>query len=224
MAYLGLALFAEGPTDHRFLSPLLLRAVTDVCLRYGETRLDIGDVLPLSAPEESRQASRATKVREAARANAGGFHLLFVHADGQGDPDRMRSEQVNPALDAVEELMAGEPFAGVAVIPVREMEAWALCDGDALRRAFQTTLSDEAMGVPRRPRDVEQIGDPKRALEDVYRSVVGSARRGRRLSAASFLALIGESVDLDRLREVPAFRVFHGELEGALRRLNLLRG
>ena len=33
MQYLSLALYAEGPTDYRFLSPLLQRLCEDICLR-----------------------------------------------------------------------------------------------------------------------------------------------------------------------------------------------
>ena len=36
MKYLGLALYAEGPTDHEFLSPLLLRVCEDLALRSGQ--------------------------------------------------------------------------------------------------------------------------------------------------------------------------------------------
>jgi hypothetical protein len=35
MRYLGLAIFAEGPTDYRFLPPVLRRATEDLCLRLA---------------------------------------------------------------------------------------------------------------------------------------------------------------------------------------------
>ena len=35
MHYLGLALYAEGPTDYYFLRPLLPRLCEDICLRMA---------------------------------------------------------------------------------------------------------------------------------------------------------------------------------------------
>jgi hypothetical protein len=70
-----------------------------------------------------------------------------IHADGAGDPERKRKEQAQPAIDRLYQEHA-DARRGVAVIPVRETEACAIVDGDALRSVFGTTLSDEALGLP----------------------------------------------------------------------------
>ncbi|WP_158516729.1 hypothetical protein [Scytonema hofmannii] len=49
----------------------------------------------------------------------------------------------------------------MGVVPIREMEAWALVDGDALRGAFGTVLDDSALGISTRLREVEGIFEPK---------------------------------------------------------------
>ena len=45
MRYLGLALFAEGATDHAFLRPVLRRLCADLCLEFAEQPVEIGEVL-----------------------------------------------------------------------------------------------------------------------------------------------------------------------------------
>lgn len=60
-----------------------------------------------------------------------------------------------------------------------------MVDGDALRQAFGTTLDDGKLGVPAGPHEVEKIVDPKQALDQAFRQVVGRQRR-RKKSAADF--------------------------------------
>lgn len=119
--------------------------------------------------------------------------------------------------------LAREQERTVGVVPVREMEAWALADGDALRGAFGAVLDDAALGIPIRPREVEGIFDPKVVLEQAYRNVVGQRRRGKR-KVADFFDVIGERVRLERLREVPAYQHFEQELRTALLELGYLSG
>jgi len=108
----------------------------------------------------------------------------------------------------------------VAVVPVRETEAWALADGDALRAVFGTVLEDAALGVPPHARLVETITDPKRALDSAYLLTRPSGRRAR-AGAAALLSALGQQVSLDRLRQVPSFaRTEAGVLE-ALRHLRI---
>jgi hypothetical protein len=106
-------------------------------------------------------------------------------------------------------------------VPVRETEAWALVDGDALRAAFGTVLEDERLGIPSRCREVESISDPKHVLEQAFANVMGSGRRRKR-KAAAFMDAIGERVQLTLLRQVPAFQRFEQELGAALTRLGYL--
>ena len=222
MAYLGLALYAEGPSDYRFLSPLLVRVVEDIFFERPAGMLDLGPMIELTEPDEFRGEPRASRIVEAARVAAGGFHILFVHADGSADHEQARREQVEPGLQRfLHEFPSG--YEGVAVVPVREMEAWAIADGDALRGAFGTTLSDGDLGIPLRARDIERELDPKRVLEQAYARVLGEVPRGRGKTSAAFLDLIGQTVSLRRLSELQAFQRLRTEITTALRALHIVR-
>jgi hypothetical protein len=219
--YLGLALFAEGSTDHRFLSPILRRVTEELCLRHSQEVVEIGGILELHSPPKFRERDRATRIAEAASEARGAFNILFIHTDGAGDPERARRERIDPAAQRIIEAGAGRWECPVAVVPVRETEAWTLVDGDALRAAFGTVLNDEGLGIPSRCREVESISDPKQALEQVFTHVIGSGRRRKR-KAAAFMDAIGERVQLTLLRQVPAFQRFERELGAALTRLGYL--
>jgi Domain of unknown function (DUF4276) len=221
MRYLGLALFAEGPTDYRFLPPVLRRATEDLCLRLARSTIEVQEVLRLYAPNDYRDADLATQILEAAREANGAFNILFVHTDGAGDPAAAYEQRIKPAAQRIAVELSGQQERTVGVVPVREMEAWTLADGDALRGAFGTVLDNTGLGIPMKAREVEGLLDPKQILEQAYTKVTGGKRRVRR-KAADFFDAIGERVRLKRLREVPAYQAFEEELHLALVELGYL--
>ena len=222
MRYLGLALFAEGSTDYRLLGPILHRAAENLCVSHADEEIEVGDIREIDAPKAYRDGSRATRILEAARRDIGAFHILFIHADANGDAGRARQERVDPAAQLIRQEEALTNTRGVAVVPVRVTEAWALADGDALRGAFGTTLDDEGLGLPTRPQEVEHLAEPKQVLDHALREAVGGSRR-RRHRVSTYLNAIGERVRLARLRAVPAYRRFEGDLRAALRQLGYIR-
>lgn len=213
MAYVGLALYAEGETDHSFLQPLLRRVVVELLLAHGfNNEVEVTDVQRLLFPAESPPA-RADRIRDGAVESAGMFHLLFIHADEDGEGPVANENRVQPGKAAVEAALGSNGRSVVAVIPIRETEAWALAHGETLRAVFASDRSDAEMGLPR-PSEVERCGDPKTALEHAY-SVCRSGRRPPR-RAVDFLDLLGDQVPLDRLRVLAAYRQLEEEVLAAL--------
>jgi len=220
--YLGLALFAEGPSDHLVLRPLLRRLSESICLRMARSVVEVSEVVELHTPEDQRGKSRADRITAAAKEALGAWHVLFVHADGAGDPIEAVARNITPAISQIGAELGKDDYRGVAVVPVRETEAWALADGDALRRALGTTLSDSDLGVPSSPSLVEKVPDPKLALVNAWKAARGGRKGRRRSSAAVFLEPIGEQARLDRLSVVPAFRELERHLTSALRDLGFI--
>ena len=220
MHYLGLALYAEGRTDYYFLCPLLQRLCEDICAQEANQLVEISAVLRLDHPYTSDNAPRAIRIRDAAKLANGAWRILFVHADGSADPGRARDQQAQPAIDRLRQEFAGQGL-GVAVIPVRETEAWAMADGDALRRVFDTSLSDKDMGLPTTARALESDTDPKATLNAAFSLTMPSGRR-KRQGVSPLLNGVGEQASLQRLRELTAFASMEAELRQALKTLRIL--
>jgi hypothetical protein len=221
MRYLGLALYAEGRTDYYFLQPLLERLCVDICLREASGLVEVTAVLGLDHPPASEQEPREVRIREAARSALGQWSVLFVHADGAGDPLRARGQQIDPALDTLQAAF-GADGRGVAVVPIRETEAWALVDGDALRQVFGTSLDDRALGLPQPAHRAEAVNDPKQCLAMAFAATAPTGARRRR-GVSDYLGALGEQISLERLRLLESFLALELELKGALRGLNFLR-
>lgn len=221
MRYLGIALFAEGPTDHAFLGPLLGRLCLELCLQGGSSPVDVGPVHELHPPQALRDASREDRILEAARAARGEWNVLFIHGDGAGDPAGARRNLTDPAAGRIAAELGEDRHRSVAVVPVRETEAWMLADPDAVTTAFRTRKTPATLGIPARPRDVEGLQHPKQAVEAVFR-VARGGRVSRRDRAVGRFSLIGEHARLDVLTEVPAFRELRSDLSAALEALRYI--
>ncbi len=222
MHYLGLALYAEGPTDYYFLRPLLLRLCEDICLNEANQSVEFAEeVISLDTPERMKDAPREERIIEAAREARGAWRIVFVHTDGAGSAERARATCAQPAIDRLAQELPNDGI-GVAVVPIRETESWALADGDAIRKVFGTLLSDDALGLPRNAAGVETLLDPKKALDDAFLKTKPTSRR-RRQGASPMLNALGESVSLERLRRLPGFQALEHELRQGLEVLGILR-
>lgn len=221
MRYIGLALYAEGATDDRFLAPLLWRFCNDLCTVEASAPVDISDVVPLRHPEEDQGRPRPERILSAAELHRGAWQILFVHGDGGNDPPTARAALVDPAIEALRATF-GETGRGVAVVPVREMESWTLADGDALRSVFGVTLPDAALGLPASAKAVEATADPKAALEAAFLATGPSGRR-RKAGVAPMFNALGEQVSLERLQALPSVQALVADLRAALRELKVIR-
>lgn len=221
MDYLGLALFAEGQTDHRFLHPLLARLCEDLCVQHADRPIEVAPVLELHSPSGSDGTPREDRIALAATESAAAWRLLFVHTDGEGDPQAAYLQRVQPAVERVRSSL-GPTYAVVGVVPVRETESWILADGDALRVAFGTTLQDQELGLPSPLHLAEGIRDPKAVLRRAHKETNPTRTRAR-TGAAVFLSIIGEQVSLPKLRHLPSFAKLETDLMDALRAMRLLR-
>lgn len=219
MHYLGLALYAEGSTDYSFLRPLLLRLCEDLCVE-ADSPVDIGEILALDHPLSMAGASRAERIARAAQDAAPAWNILFVHADADGDAKSALRERIEPGLCLVRQ--AGiDRTEGVAVIPVRETEAWAVADADAVRNVMGTTLDDERLGLTVRGRALEGVTNPKAILETAF-NAAGMGPRRKRINVAALFNALGEQVALQILRCLPSFVSMENELRAALQRLQIL--
>lgn len=220
MQYLGLALYAEGPTDYYFLRPLLQRLCEDLCASEALGPVDVSEVLALNHPASTDAEPREQRILAAAKLAQDSWRILFVHADGANDARRARQEQVEPSLELLRDVFKNECI-GLAVVPIRETEAWAIADGDAIRSAFGTNMSNSDLGLPVR-RLAETVADPKAILLGAFHATRPSERR-RKQGTSPYLNSLGEVISLSYLRELDAFSALESDLKAALRKLRILR-
>ncbi|MEU1585369.1 DUF4276 family protein [Micromonospora sp. NPDC005710] len=204
MRYLTSALVSEGVTDDQFLPRLLARALTEICLTEFEDAVDVADVQPL---RDRRGPCSIPDVIGLVEQNPASFSLIFFHHDQGANRERTAAEWLRP----LRELWGERAEKLVAVVPVRETEAWLLADGDALRSALGVRWTDAEMGLPAQPRMVERIADPKSTLNSVMDRVSRST--------TDHYGQLGELVSLARLQEVPAYQQWWSDTCDALVRL-----
>lgn len=197
MIYLRAGLYAEGPTDYRFLEPLVERLLFEL----GATRLpgnaDIAGTVGIDAPRGTRSRRREDRIAAAIDAHWDECTIFVVHSDGAGDPDVARACSIAPGIAKTRE---AHPDAAVsACVPVREVEAWMLCDAQA--------FVDLVGRAPELPLDPESVFDPKATLRGIFtdlgaKEVLGDSYR-----------YFGQNVRFDSLRRLKAFRAFEAELD-----------
>jgi hypothetical protein len=209
MRYLALGLYAEGPYKSTF----------EAAVRISDSRVLLAEsfVRPQRASKSKDRADRIFDLfSEPLR--QGAISLLFIHTDGGTDFSTADRERVVPAIIKLKGSIAAPSFGCVGVVPVRETEAWALADFDALREELGTRLSAEELQLPVRPADVERLLDPKQTLRNAH-ALASPSRRGRRTRFEAIPAGLGDRVNHHCLRQVPAFARFEAELEATLRSL-----
>ncbi|MEO3745461.1 DUF4276 family protein [Plantactinospora sp. B5E13] len=204
MRYLTSALVSEGVTDDQFLPRLLGRALTELCLTEFDDVVEVADVQPL---RRRKGPCSVEEVIELVELNANSFSVVFFHHDQGAAAERLQLEWLGP----LQRLWGERVERLVAVVPIRETEAWLLADGVALRTALGVRWSDAEMGLPAHPKDVERIDDPKRILNGVLRRVSRSID--------DHYGQLGELVSLDRLQLVPAYRRWWSDTRKALTEL-----
>ena len=217
MRYLSLALFAEGPSDHAFLQRIIYRSVFEIAARLSDQPVEI----PEQFVRGRRTDGHSGRVRSipAAFADAirlGAVNLLFIHTDAGNDAAAALNDRVTPGCLSLHSACPDVSFGCIAVVPIRETEAWALADADALREEWGTRRANADLGLPLRTADVEGVADPKATLRSAQHRA--SSRRIRARNE-SIPAGLGDRVNLNVLRQMSAFTTFESCVEEGLKEL-----
>jgi hypothetical protein len=201
MIYVCAGLYAEGPTDYRFLGPLITRLIYDLSAAMVPGRAIVADTVGIDAPRRVKSERREDRIAAAIDDAWGQCTLFIVHSDGAGDPVTVRRSQVDPGI---ERARAGHPdLASAACIPVRELEAWMLVDDEPFRILGAKTI--------KLPEDPESDLDPKATLRRLFKEI---GVKPQMLSDS--YRLFGENIRVERLDRLPAFVAFRTELAGAI--------
>ncbi|MEU4965981.1 hypothetical protein ACH4RA_07220 [Streptomyces smyrnaeus] len=191
--YLTLALLTEGRSDQWFLCPLIDRQVAALACEAA-VGFDYSGVVTGECFTVAPRDSVVREVMELLRY----FDIVLIHHDHN---ERGKVEAVREALPA-------HAARIVPLVPVRETEAWMLTDPEALREAAPGC--DTAWQVPH---DVEKVADPKAVLNDAL---------GRRRDAERDFDRLGQTVALESLAKVSAYRRWVCDLGAAMEQQRFL--
>jgi hypothetical protein len=206
MIYIRAGVYAEGPSDYDFLRPLLDRLLDAIAAPLFPGHYEVGSTEGIDAPRRFK-GGRAERLAAAIDASWDTCTLFVVHADGAGDPEGARRNNVEPGLSAARAARPDRTIPAATCVPVREIEAWMLVDPGV----FQSILGGSA--PPACPAEPERELDPKDTLHRILKD--GGARRPPERMHAFF----GERVRIDALRKLPAFQAFEADLIAALHEL-----
>lgn len=191
--YLSLALFTEGASDQYFLAPLIDRQIAELS-HETHVGFDYSGVVDGGCFTVAHRDVMTREVSDQLRY----YDIVMIHHD--------HNERAK--VDAIRDRFPDDAHRIVALVPVRETEAWILADPAALREA--APRSDDSWQIPY---DVERIADPKAVL---------NAALGARRDAERDFGKLGQTVALDALWKVPAYRRWATELRTAMKLLHFL--
>lgn len=220
MSVLVVALYAEGSTDNRFLSPIIQRTAERIIAQDGQGFVDVSE--PMIVPKQ--QGRRREECILSAACYAHGYHALIVHSDADDrTPDRALLERVQPGFDLVSRTDKEACKHLIPVIPVQMIEAWMLADHSALRQVIGTDLSPKNLGLPSRPTEVERDANPKRTLDEVIQRAISTRpHRRRQLDFSTRQESLARTINLDTLHSVPSYRDFILKFRKTLSELNFI--
>lgn len=210
MRELNAFLAAEGPTDHCFLPTVIERALIEI---VRDHHIAVAQVQSLWVTVKEGMSKHQAVCRAAQQA-ASGMSLLFYHYDGSANPDREAAKYWDPLRKIwPDQGPARRPL--VRVVPVREMESWALADQEALRVVARRGWDGADVFEMHKLPNVESLTDPKRTLNELLSTGRGRRRSNRR--PEDVLPRIAELLSLTALRRLPSFRMWTTECLTALR-------
>lgn len=157
-------LVAEGTSDAG-----LVPVLRDLCVRVGAVEA-IGEYPRLEQLQHKVGRRHAVRVK-AALELLPDTNLVFVHRDA----DARHPDDVHREIEAA--LVGTGLPRHVAVVPVRETEAWLLCDEQAIRDVVGNPHGTADLLLPKLKR-VEDVADPKELLREAI--AIASELTGRR--------------------------------------------
>lgn len=219
MKTLSLALYAEGTTDYRFL-PIVIQGAVEKIL-FEHKCPDIAVVEPTLIMDIEGD-NGANKILSAAR-NAQGAHILFVHLDADTRTvERAKVERFFPGRDLVESSSGPICKDLVPIVPVKNIEAWLVCDYDAFCKVVGTKASADELGLPSNPRLAESLPDPKHTFREALRIAHSMRKKRSNYHPGEYYELLARIISLDSLLKVPAFKIFYDDLKENLKQQRLI--
>lgn len=219
MRTISLALYAEGATDYRFLSIIIQRTVENILLQHDHPDIGVLEPTPL---KNIKGNSIGDKIFLAAKA-AYGVHILFIHLDADSRTwERAKEERFDPGIERIKSSSLEKLCRDlVPVIPVKNTEAWLLCDYEAFCEAVGINVPMHEINWPKRPKMVESISDPKCKFNEILKTAYSI--RKRTYETGEFYEILSRLININKLLLVPAFKKFYCELANTMKKIRIIK-
>ncbi len=210
----------EGATDTRFLTQVIQNVFEDIAFEC-RTEVVIENVRLVHVHKTEFTETMLSASRQAASC---GLTVLCIHADSDARSIANVMEfKFNPFTQALN-LFSGEEYCKtiVPMIPIQMTEAWMMADKELLKTKIAAQgRRDAELGLERAP---EAYADPKQAIADAIRIAQAEKTKRRRneLTINDLYDEMGQSIPLQRLRELPSFRHFEEKVRDAFRSLGYI--
>ena len=216
--YIGFTV--EGTTDTQFLTQVIQNVFEDIAFEC-RTDVVIEDVRPVHVHKTEFTETMLNASRKAAEC---GITVLCIHADSDARTiENVIEYKFNPLTAALIPLNDDEYCKTIVpVIPIRMTEAWMLADKELLKTKIAAQGKRDAdLGLERTP---EAYADPKQAIVDaiIIAQAEKTKRRRNELTINDLYDEMGQSIPLQRLRELPSFRHFEENVRSAFRSLGYI--
>ena len=214
---LQIAYTTEGTTDKRFLGNIIEKTFESLLF---ESNMEIEIHPPVHVTEKGETFKEIIK-SVAIKFNF--FHVICVHCDSDNPSvDSVLQNKINPAFRLVHNTENACNNL-VAIIPVQMTEAWMLVDIDLFLREINTDKSCNELNLPCRASQIERIANPKTRIEEALINAQSNiSRRRNKLKIAELYTPISQKLSLQKLEQLPSFRVFKNNVKRSLIKLNYL--
>ena len=222
MRQLFIGLVAEGTTDVRFLKNVINRSVLELSWQC-DNQVEIYDVREIKVKGDSFTEKMLAASRRACKE---GLDALCIHVDADArSAEMVMQHKFAPFFDALNAMAKEECCKHIVpTVPIQMIESWMLADKELLKRLINAEgKSDVDLGIEKAP---EAYSDPKSTIENAIRTATAGQSKKRRMqiTISDLYELLGNSLQLEKLRTIPSFQGFERNVLRVFAEMGLMRG
>ena len=211
MKQLFIGLIAEGTTDIRFLKNVIFKSIQELSWQC-DNQVEIFDIREIAAEGTGFVNKMLTASKHACKDF--GISALCIHADSDSHSiETVMQYKFTPFFDALKDMTEDEYCKHIIpTIPIQMIESWMLADKELLKQLINATkYNDIDLGIDKAP---EMYADPKNIIENAIRIATSDQPKKKRnqISISDLYEILGNRLNLEKLRTIPSFVECHESL------------
>jgi hypothetical protein len=208
------AFHGEGPTDERLFVNISERIIKEYLLENNISAQISWLVLKDKKPTSEQTLTYAAKASK-------DQDILIFHRDADNTDWKIcYSQHFQDGLETIEQLSNHVACKKIiTLIPVKETEAWMLCDKELFRDIIETDLSLASLGLTYQIKNIESIGDPKSLIENainLHRQSLSRRRRKFAVNLSEIYERFSQEIQFEHLENLDSFNRFKESIRKVL--------